>query len=297
MVEAVVVGPHAAPAPVVPASSPVAAPPATPPPNWREGLPPDIAKSVEKYETSHAAAQGYHELSKKLGQKFDGMVKVPVEGAPAEEVTAFDAAVRKAQGVPADAAGYTFTVAEDLKALVPEPALAHFKPLFHQLGIPPKSAQAIVQGFAEFSQAQLAALHQGYDQKLQEMKNEYGVPTWDYRAANAKFALEDVIGRGEGGLGPEWLEEFKGTMETTKLGSHPAMVKLFMWLGQQFREDGHAHGQLTGTAMTTDQMTARKAAIMADPDFFVAHKNPAKNAALKEEYAALMTQLNPQAIR
>jgi len=236
-----------------------------------------------------ALAKSYLEVEKAYTGKLEGHVKLPVPDAQGKLNDAEVAAFRKATGVPEAAEGYQIQVSEDLADLVPVEAVGQFTPLFHRLNIPAPAAQAIVQGFAEYSQAQLAALDQGYRAKLNELKEEWGEPTFNRRLALAKKVWETEL--------PESLQT---VFDRTRLGSHPDLIAFLAKVGEDLAESGHIDAQLTLGSPTGEQLEKRKAEIMADPAFGndrEAALNPAKHAALLKEYQGILAQLSPAPLR
>ena len=255
--------------------------------DWRAALPDDLKthKGLEKFKAVDALAKSYLEIEKAYGAKLEGHVKLPLPDAQGKLNDAEVAAFRKATGVPEAPDGYQIQVSEDLADLVPSQAIGHFAPLFHKLNVPAPAAQAIVQGFAEYSQAQLATLDQGYRAKLGELKQEWGDATFSRRLALAKKVWET-----------ELPDDLKEVFDTTRLGSHPSLITFLAKYGEDLAESGHIDAQLTLGLPAADQLEKRKMEILADPAFYddkEGAKNAVKHAALVKEYNEILAQLTP----
>src|SRR3990167_8027604 len=136
---------------MVEVATPAAPPAVTPPPPPADGdrswVPDDLKEdaTLKNFKTPHDAIRAFVATKKLVGQRLEGMVKVPGDGATPEEVTAW----RKATGVPDAVADYTLDVAEDLRHLVPTERLGEYATVFHELGVPKGTAQKIVSRYAE----------------------------------------------------------------------------------------------------------------------------------------------------
>src|SRR3990167_9381990 len=142
--------PAVAPTPIV-----TPAPPADGDRSW---VPDDLKEdaTLKNFKTPADAIRAFVATKKMVGQRLEGMVKVPGEGATPEEVAAW----RKASGVPDAVADYTLDVAEDLRHLVPTERLGEYATVFHELGVPKGTAQKIVSRYAESMQKQLQQVEQ-----------------------------------------------------------------------------------------------------------------------------------------
>jgi hypothetical protein len=289
MPDPVVVDPKA---PATEQPSPAAAPVTPPSLDWatiRTSLPDDLKgnKGLDKFKDLPSFFTSYFNMEKAYNSKMDGMVKVPKDGDTADVVSAY----HKAIGVPEDPTKYEIQVPEDQQHLVPEGLLGDYKVLFHNLGIPASTAQKLVQGYAELLQGNLNRMYEGYASQINDLKTEWGKATFERRQGLAKQAIE-TIALGEGGLGKEWLDEFKAQIVDTPLGNSPVLFKLAAWLGEQFVEDGHIDGRMV-SAPTPDALTKRKIEIESDKDF-QSLENPVKHAALHKEWLEIFKQLNPE---
>jgi hypothetical protein len=271
-------------APVVTSAAPVA-------PDWatvRASLPDEIKgnKGLDKFKDLPSLVTSYFTMEKAYSTKMEGMVKVPKDGDPPDVVSAY----HKAIGVPEDPTKYVVEVPEDQKHLVPDASLGEYKVLFHNLGIPNATAQKLVQGYAELLQGNLTKLYEKFGAEIKDLENEWGPATFNRRSALAKQAIE-TIALGEGGLGQEWLDQFKQQIVNTPLGNSPVLFKLAAWLGEQFIEDGHIDAKIL-SAPTPEALNARKAQIEADPDY-MSLANPTKHTALVNERKDIIDRLNP----
>jgi len=102
-----------------------------------------------------------------VGKKMEGLVKVPGEGATAEEIAAF----HKATGVPDKAEGYEFERPKELPEgmFYNEEMETHFKGIFKELGTPPAMAKGLLDAY---NKAQIAAFQQQQDAETAQLEKD-----------------------------------------------------------------------------------------------------------------------------
>ena len=275
-------------APVVAPGTPAAAPPApiiTPSPVPADGdrswVPDDLKEdaTLKNFKTPHDAMRAFVATKKLVGQRLEGMVKVPGEGATPEEVAAW----RKASGVPDAPTDYTLDVAEDLRHLVPTERLGDYATMFHELGVPKATAQKIVSRYAESMQKQLQALEQTYTQQRETLRKEWGEETYTRRLALADRAIKTLI-----------PEEDQAFLQRAGIAGHPFWLKHFARLGEQMAEDGIIESDVAGSA-SNQQMEVRAKEIENDK-LWLQGKHPQQDA-LTQERTRLLRLLNPEPIR
>ena len=106
-------------------------------------------KGLDKYNNLPELLKGTAHLSKKVGEKVEGMVKIPGENATEEEIEAY----RQAIGVPESVEGYEFTrrqLAEGQK--FDKEGEAAFKAFALEKGWTPKTAQEAIEFFDKYEE-------------------------------------------------------------------------------------------------------------------------------------------------
>ncbi len=207
--------------------------------DWRSGLPETIRgeKTLEKFVSGDGLdlgkiAESYVNLEKAHSKKTEGLVKVPGPEATAEEKAAWNTAL----GIPASPEQYEITLPEALAPIVPPAAIDGWKPVFHQLGVPTATAQAIVQAFAEKQQEQVAALERTRQEGLAKIKAQVGEAAFNRQTALVSRLVENVAAQ----LGQETADSFaKFTTASGLLDSDFAHYRVLGWIAEQFAEQGH----------------------------------------------------------
>ena len=247
----------------------------------RSWVPDDLKEdaTLKNFKTPHDAIRAFVATKKMVGQRLEGMVKVPGEGATPEEVTAW----RKATGVPDAATEYTLDVAEDLRHLVPTERLGEYATVFHELGVPKATAQKIVSRYAENMQKQLLALEQTYAQQRAALRKEWGEETYTRRETLADRWIKGFVS-----------EEDQQFLQRAGIAGHPFWLKHFSRLGENAAEDGVIESDVAGIA-SNQQMDVRVKEIETNL-LWLQGKHP-QQAAWTEERTRLIRFLNPEPIR
>ena len=275
----------AAPPVGTPAAAPAPPPAVTPPPPPADGdrswVPDDLKEdaTLKNFKTPHDAIRAFVATKKLVGQRLEGMVKVPGDGATPEEVTAW----RKATGVPDAVADYTLDVAEDLRHLVPTERLGEYAAVFHELGVPKGTAQKIVSRYAENMQKQLLALEQTYAQQRAALRKEWGEETYTRRETLADRWIKGFVS-----------EEDQQFLQRAGIAGHPFWLKPFSRLGENAAEDGISESDVSGIA-SNQQMDVRVKEI--ETNLLWLQGKPPRRAAWTEERTRLIRLLNPEPIR
>lgn len=208
------------------------------------------------------AVKSYHELQKLFGADRHGRtIVVPKDDAAPEEWAKF----HEKLGRPADAKAYGIAVAEGA-----DPKFAEgFTAKAHELGLSTKQAQALAGWYGEFGGAvtaeQAAATEAALAAEHQQLAKDWGTgPEAGMRRELAKRAAMH-LGLDEGAI--DAMEKVAGFSKTMK-----ALAKV----GDLMRESG-AEGlnELGSFGMTPEGAKAKKAQLMADPNWCKAAMNPA----------------------
>jgi hypothetical protein len=186
-----------------------------------------------------------------------GRIKVPGEGASAEEVSGF----RKAIGVPDTAEGYTLPEVKDEAGKVIEldkGLLGKLVPDAHALGVPKAAFEGLVSKFVEHQQAEFADFEAQKKSEAQEWFKKQG------DQGNAKLAAVDAAGRALGLSSEEMI-----TMRNA-LGGGRAM-EIMARLGEGMAEDvmltgGKGRFGVTGREAQAE-LDTMKSKVRTDPVF------------------------------
>ena len=175
---------------------------------------------------------------KVIGQKTEGMVKIPGEDASEEDVKAF----REAMGVPEKPNDYEIGRPED----IPEDRYdvemeKKFRGIFHELNLPKQTAETLHGRYNELQKARMEAMEQAEQKQIEDtekaLKKEWGGD----HAANMETAK-----RAYAKLGLEELAQITG------MGDDARFLKAVFDLGQKISEDGHIKGDGGGKEKTDD---------------------------------------------
>ncbi len=217
------------PQPIAPANGAPTASPATPAsstPSFQ--LPPEVLKTypgLTKFKDPVSLAKSYGEMEKHLGTSL----RMPAADASQEERDAFYTKL----GRPESADKYDIKFAEG--TAVDDNLLGAFRGVAHKLGLTQTQAQALgewwagqAQGMGEAQGGQIKADLETWDKDL---SNTWG---WqkDHNMVLASRALRTVIGD-DAELGAKVTE----LLDSTGLGNHPEMVKLFHKIALRIGED------------------------------------------------------------
>lgn len=175
--------------------------------------------------------KNHFNLLKKLGAKTEGMIKVPDENASEDEIKAYN----KALGVPDDANGYEFEKAQLPEGMSYDENLEKsFKQFCHQNKIGAKQAAGLYKMYNEYQTALHNNITQSEQQSIQQaqeaLKKEWGSKYDD----NTNLAIKAINTFADDG--------FKKYLEETRLGNHPAMVKMFANIAAKISEDSFIKG-------------------------------------------------------
>lgn len=287
--------PAAAPAPAPtgdPAGTPAQAPAAagTPAPapapapandSWYSGIQNEEVRNwtqAKGWKDPAALAESAWNLEKLIGHERAGRtVVIPGDDAPPEEVSAF----RAKMGIPEKADDYMSVI--KVPEGQPDTFAKEASVWFHEAGIPPKQAGALVEKWNEY-QAQAAQQHG--EQLAQRADQEFGqvVAAWGKEAdANlelGKRAATQFIPAKDAAERQEILSKLEGAIGTK------AMLEMFANIGKGLGEHRvHSNGDSGGVGMSPAEAQAKIKSLSADKAWATAYLNG--DAAKKAEMERL----------
>jgi hypothetical protein len=248
------------------------------PTTWLDTLPDDLKThpTLTKYKTDVEAHKGHVELAKALGQRMDGMVKIPGEKATPEDWAAY----RKALGVPEKPDGYTMTLPEGVAA---DPqTLAAFRAEAHDMGLTPRQVERLVKfdlgRLQSMQRKQSETADAAYQASEKALRDSWG-GEFDTRLALVTRFVEQY---GEAGLVDE--------LEMRGKANNPKLLRLLSKVALDYNERRMIQGD-TG-ARRLDEVKARLAQVIADPGWRTQYDNPAKYQALLKEKMELVAEID-----
>jgi hypothetical protein len=208
-----------------PAPGPGAAAPA--PTDWHATLPEDLRKdgTLSRYKEPVDAFKALIEANKTIGKGVQQRPD-PTTATP-EQMNAW----RTSQGIPLAPDGY------ELPEVLDPKAVETFRGEFHKLGIPASAAKQLAERYVAFEQERLDRMQQGWVAEIGQIRKEWGEPLWNQRFTAATRAIE--VAAQEAGYSPEQL---RGFLDSTRIGDHPMLFKIFAVMGEKLKEDGWISG-------------------------------------------------------
>lgn len=199
--------------------------------DWRQSLPEDLRaekvfesiKGKDWGEAGPILAKNYVHAQRMIGS--DKLV-LPNERSTPEEIAAF----RSKLGVPAKPEEYTFKLPEGLtEDKLDKARVDLWRKELHEAGIPKQAAERLLTKYLSeehgATQAAQAARVKEMEQYELAIKQEFGVK-FDEKVNFARLALRE--------FGNDNIVQL---LETTGLGSHPEVVKLFASIGEKLGDD------------------------------------------------------------
>lgn len=247
--------------------------------NQLEGAEWDKSRTAaSKFKTLPAFAEAYANLETFVGQRNEGMVKVPSPDDPPQVFEAF----RSAQGIPETPDGYQYSLPEVLPHGLEEAPHFYdeFKKVAHAEGITPQGFQSIV-NFHLQKAAEDAAQDEAMKQRARaELQREWG-NRFDEKSMRARRAGETFL------LGADspYLED-------------PILLRAFARAADLIRED-HLSGHETAAQTLSPGMQARDIQMNPANPMYLAYHNKDKNgrsvvhpdhASAVQAYRALMAR-------
>jgi hypothetical protein len=247
-------------APGAPAES--AAPAA--PTDWRSALPEELRaeKSLESFkgkdwsEVGPTIAKSFVEGQRLIG---GSITRLPGKDAKPEEVTAWKQANlgKLAEAglidvAPASPDKYEFKVPTAIGTLMDDKTRTGFAKVLHENGVSSKAAQAILDWYGTSYGEGRAVIAAAARETEAQLKGEWGA-AYD---RNLGLAQRTVIELG----GKAALDVF----ESTGLGNHPAILKMFARVGALLAEDGAITTDMDGGVPSESDAKTKLAAIKND---------------------------------
>lgn len=232
---------------------------ASPAPAFAETLPEDIRgeAAFRDIKDLSGLAKSYLNATKLVGGRPEDLIKVP---AP-DDAAAWDAAWGKL-GRPEKPDGYQFTAPKLPEGLaVNEQLQGNFAAEAHKLGLSAKQAAGLYDWWHGTMAAQhtstMTAAAQAEATALDGLKTEWGA-AYDQNVQLARAALAHY---GD--------DAFSKYLDTSRLGNHPAMLRIMQKLGVQLAEDGliGKDGDGNGSALSPAEAQQQINALRGDAEF------------------------------
>ena len=227
-------------------------------------LPEEIRESIPDLKTTKdfaSFAQQYREQGKMIGKN-----RIPVLDKNASPAEIKEALTKL--GWPESADKY------DLSDFSPpegvpwdQNSVAPLLEVLHSAGLNNEQASRIVKGYAEqqknYFESVKGQVKESYDSMIADLKGEWG-KDFDANLSLAGRAWRELAGDLDSDENPAFLAD------GSRLGSHPAVVRMAGELGKIMAEHGRlgeAAGSTTGGSAGRDAVQSQIDAKMADPDF------------------------------
>lgn len=276
------------------ATPPAGTPPAGTPP---AGAPPAAAwydtfqnadvktwTAAKGFKDPAAVAESAYNLEKLIGfDKAGRTLVIPKDDATPEEVKAFHVKL----GVPETPDGYKLKLPDG----TPEATTKAMQGWMHEAGVPPKSAEKLVESFVKFSGEQEATARAGLiadgDKAFAEQTSEWGKDAEANLELAKRFTAQALPEKVKLDNGTEvGRQEFLETL-FNRTGATKVFLQMFAGAGKGLGEHAmRTNGEAPAGVMTPQQAQARIAALRADPDWSKAYVNGDKGK------LAEMTKLN-----
>ena len=234
----------------------VGAPPAAE--TWLDAIPEDIRAqgNLKDFKSVADLAKSYVHTKKLVGADRSNFLTLPAEDAPQEERDAFYQKLGRpdtpdAYTLPTDKVPEGVARSEDMEKWYKETA--------HKLGLTSQQAAGMYEQYVSFAaqmmEGSTQSLEKLRDDGMQQIKQEWGAATdrnlGQAQSALRKFADDDLV----------------SMLETTGLGSHPAMVKTWHKVAQAIGEDRLQDRSQTEPVMTPAEAQAEIARLQSDSTF------------------------------
>jgi hypothetical protein len=163
-------------------------------------------------------------------------ITIPSENSSAEEWKE----VYTKLGLPEHVDGYLSDV-ETQKGSAAE----KFKEVAYNLGVLPKQAESILEWFNEFSDGQAQVSDDSYQLEIEDgfnqLAKEYGA-SYEQQLRHAKTAFNELAD-----------DTFRDFVEQNALHEHPQMIRFFIKLAGQMKEDTFVGNTVPGTGIPTPE--------------------------------------------
>lgn len=243
--------------------------------SWRDSLPDDLKTSpaLSSFQDVSALAKSYVHAQSLVGKKG---VFVPGEKASEEEWSNFyDQLGRPALD--------KYEVKPPEGVTVNEPTVKWFKENAHKIGILPKQAQKLLEGYIQHEQSLVSERKQVQDNEqktqLENLKKEWG-NGFDKQLGFARMIVKES--------GPE----FAKYLDESGLGNDPAVIKALSKLGAKYLSEDTLKGEASGKMGSTPAELDREIeALRANPAF--GDSSHGQNKWVMSQFEDLMRQRFP----
>lgn len=250
---------------------------------WYDGLPDDLKASPYVAQTKDLAAFVKSAVDTK-GLVGANTIKLPGEKATEQELADFYSKL----GRPAEATGYTPTVAPKAEHLVDKNVMSTMQEQFHKLGLTAAQGQGVLDSYLGLLntgyEAQTAQLEADYSGGVAKLKQEWST-NYDNNVKIAQGALRQFGS-------PELIAK----IDELGLGNNTDFIKFMHGIGVQLLDDeaigGGDGGQFGGTPMAAQQEIER---LKVDKEFQEALNsvNHAGHKAAVDRWRALFEKAYP----
>jgi len=194
--------------------------------DWRDGVPDDLKKVSDRFNSRDDALRAIQDL-----QRRDGQVRVPGKDASDEDRAAFS----KAMGVPETAEGYEYPEVEEMTDAI-KAEREGWSGVFHANNISKTAADAMIQHATEIAAANMeavAAADKKYaDDRVDDLKTEWG-KDFERNDEFNKRAVTDIAQRA--GVDVEVLKQIE-TKDGRFVFDHPDLSRMFALIGREMGE-------------------------------------------------------------
>ena len=246
--------------------------------------------SLAKFQSPDALGESYLALEKKFGDR-NAHTRPGPDASDADK-----AEFAKWLGVPEGADKYSLNVGEKIKEMLPEgtPIKEAFVKgafeAFHKAGMTDEQATSVIGFFAEQQSAEMAAMSERLTKGIDDLKKECG-HAYEAKLAVAGRAI-DQLAEGEHkieGLA-ELMDPNTNDLISLWVQSSPAMIRLFMFLGEAMGEDELVEGQHRSEEQVGDLKTKKAELMKKDSPYW--NSGHADHKKFVDDVAAINNQLS-----
>tara|TARA_X000001382_G_scaffold83599_1_gene59158 strand:+ start:5576 stop:6415 length:840 start_codon:yes stop_codon:yes gene_type:complete len=246
--------------------------------DWKSSLPEDLRSNPNfaKYTSMESFAKGHLNAVSMLGKEPE--LKVPDnEDERAEFYNKL--------GRPATNEEYqfkSFEVPDNLQEYVSHREQS-FREVSHKIGLSSTQASELhewyMQGNADTAKQAEEITAQNQKEGFNALKSDWG-EAYDKNLQSSQFALSEFAD-----------EEFVEYLESTGLGDHPSMIKIFHKISEGMIGEGKLEAGNDGSS-TPEQLDTEIKSIMANPDYW--NENSLERPALVKKVQDLMSRKHPE---
>jgi len=232
--------------------------------DWKSGLDDDLKgeASLADIKDINSLTKGYVSAQKMIGQRQEGMVKLPGKDATPEDVEAF----HKAMGRPDMVEGYEFAKPDDMPdgLSLDDGMVKWFSETAFAAGLSKAQAGALMKAWNDNQFAQAHEAQKALGKDIQALQDRWG-DEFDGRVELGVRAIESLLPGDE-------VKALKEVFDSSGLGNNPLMLKLAYQMGKMLKEDGYIIGDGHGGILGPDSAKAKIKEINENKDH--PHWNP-----------------------